>query len=153
VTGPGPLFAKTKAPAQGEPKDDLVLHTDGAARGNPGPAGAGAVLLDQKGREVATFKRYLGNATNNVAEYEALILGLTGALDLGVSTLTVKLDSELLVRQLSGAYRVKSPLLKPLHQKALALLRGFARAEVLHVPREKNRKADQLANQAIDRAG
>jgi len=153
VTGPGPLFAKAKAQARGEAKDGLVLHADGAARGNPGPAGAGAVLLDQKGQEVACFQRYLGNATNNVAEYQALILGLQGALDLGVSILTVKLDSELLVRQLSGAYRVKSPLLKPLHQKAQALLRGFARAEVLHVFREKNRRADQLANQAIDRAG
>ena len=130
----------------------LTLHTDGAARGNPGHAGAGAVLLDQKGDEVAAFKRYLGEATNNVAEYEALLLGLKGAKDMGVSALTVKLDSELLVKQLTGVYRVKSPHLKPLHKRALGLLRGFAQVDIIHVRRNLNTLADKLANQAIDEA-
>ena len=130
----------------------LTLHTDGAARGNPGHAGAGAVLLDKEGGEVAAFKRYLGKATNNVAEYEALLLGLKGARDMGVTELIVKLDSELLVKQITGVYQVKSPHLKPLHKRAQDLLKGFSRVEVLHVRRHLNKLADKLANLAIDEA-
>lgn len=130
----------------------LILHADGASRGNPGHAGAGAVLLDQNGEEIAVFKRYLGKTTNNVAEYEALLMGLKGAQDMGVATLTVKLDSELLVKQLTGAYRVKSPHLKPLHKRALDLLKGFSRVDIIHVRRDLNKLADKLANKAIDEA-
>ena len=90
-----------------------VLFSDGAARGNPGPAGAGAVLLDEQGQTLGRYKLFLGKATNNVAEYQGLILGLGKALELGVRELEARLDSELLVKQLGGQYRVKSPHLKP----------------------------------------
>ncbi|MFH1035980.1 MAG: ribonuclease HI family protein [Pseudomonadota bacterium] len=138
---PGPLD-KSSAP--------LILHADGGSRGNPGPAGAGAALLDAAGAQVAAWHRYLGKATNNVAEYQALILGLEGALDLGVSQLLVRLDSELLVRQLQGRYQVKSPLLKPLYEQARALCRRFAGIKFQHIPREQNAIADRLANLAMD---
>jgi ribonuclease HI len=131
---------------------EAVLHCDGAARGNPGPAGAGAVLLDAQGRELAHFRRFLGRATNNVAEYQALILGLQGARARGVKRLSVRLDSELLVKQLNGQYRVKSPHLKPLYSQTGSLLRGFERVDIIHVRRENNSTADRLANEAIDRA-
>jgi ribonuclease HI len=129
----------------------LVLHADGGSRGNPGPAGAGAVLTTEDGEEVAGLSRYLGRATNNVAEYQALIMGLEEARRLGCRELEVRLDSELIVRQLSGRYRVKSPHLKPLHDRARELLAGFGRVRVSHVAREHNHKADRLANQAMDR--
>jgi ribonuclease HI len=130
----------------------LILHADGASRGNPGLAGAGAVLLDQTGRQVGSFKRFLGIATNNEAEYQALLLGLEGALKLGADRLSIRLDSQLLVRQLNGQYRVKSPGLKPLYEKALRLLRDFAEVDIIHVKRNLNTEADALANQAIDEA-
>lgn len=128
----------------------LVLFADGGSRGNPGPAGAGAVLVDSAGRQVATWHRYLGHATNNVAEYQALIMGLEGVLDLGATELAVRLDSELLVRQINGAYQVKSPQLKPLYQQARALAGRFARISFQHIPREQNVVADRLANLAMD---
>jgi len=131
-------------------QEPFVLHSDGAARGNPGPAGAGAVLYDPDGREVARLHRYLGETTNNVAEYQALLLGLEAALARGVTHLAVRLDSELIVRQLQGAYRVKAPHLKPLFQQARDLLGRFQGVEVAHVPRAQNAVADKLANQAID---
>ena len=130
---------------------DLVLFADGGSRGNPGPAGAGAVLLDPDGATVEELSRFLGRTTNNVAEYEGLIMGLEAAAKRGAQTLGVRLDSELLVKQLNGQYRVKSPHLRPLYQKAKSLLDRFADAEVMHVRREFNREADRLANQAMDR--
>ena len=129
-----------------------VLHTDGAARGNPGPAGAGAFLADEDGRELGSFKLFLGKTTNNVAEYKALILGLTKALELGVRHLEARLDSELLVKQLNGQYRVKSPHLKPLYEQARDLLQRFESRTIIHVRREFNSEADRLANLAIDQA-
>ncbi len=129
------------------------LFCDGGARGNPGPAGAGAVLLDPAGGQAAALSRYLGVATNNLAEYQGLIMGLEEALAQGARELRVFADSELMVRQLNGQYQVKSPHLKPLHQKARALLARFARVEVGHVRREENSAADRLANQAMDRRG
>lgn len=134
------------------PVDEALLYTDGAARGNPGPAGAGAVLLDPRGNELAALTRYLGKATNNVAEYQALILGLEEAAIQKVRRLKVHLDSELVVRQLNGQYKVRNPHLKPLYQRVLALLRAFDQVSIIHVRREFNRRADQLANQAIDQA-
>lgn len=128
----------------------LVLFADGGSRGNPGPAGAGAVIYDDQGGELAALSKFLGRATNNVAEYQALLLGLEHAKLLGAGGLTVKLDSELLVRQINGQYRVKSPHLKPLYQKALALLRNFSPVTIIHVRREQNRRADELANRAMD---
>lgn len=129
----------------------LILFADGGARGNPGPAGAGAVLYDQAGREMAALSKYLGRATNNAAEYQALIMGLGEARRLGAGQITVKMDSELVVRQLLGRYKVKAPGLKPLYAQAKDLLQGFARVSILHIPREANRRADELANRAMDR--
>lgn len=128
----------------------LTLHTDGGSRGNPGPAGAGAVIYDGQDREVAALSRYLGRTTNNVAEYQALLLGLAEAKKLGAAELTVKMDSELIVRQLSGQYRVKAPGLKPLYAEAKQLLRSFASVNIQHVRREFNKRADELANLAMD---
>lgn len=130
-----------------------TLYSDGGSRGNPGPAGCGAVLLDPAGRQVGAWRQYLGRATNNHAEYQALILGLTQAAEMGVRQLTVLMDSELLVRQINGQYQVKSPQLKPLYQQARQLLAGFAQTKVRHVPREQNSQADALANQAMDLRG
>jgi len=128
----------------------LTLHTDGGSRGNPGPAGAGAVIYDDEGREVAALSRYLGRTTNNEAEYQALLLGLAEARRLGAARLTVKMDSELIVRQLEGQYRVKAPGLKPLYAEAKLLLKDFSSVTILHVRRNLNQRADELANQAMD---
>lgn len=128
------------------------LMVDGAARGNPGPAGCGAVVLDETGAVLKELSRSLGIATNNVAEYQGLLLGLEAVLELGGKRLCVQSDSELLVRQLNGIYRVKNRKLKVLHDKALGLLRRLEAYRITHVPREQNRRADQLANQGIDQA-
>lgn len=132
------------------PSYDLILKTDGASRGNPGHAGIGGQILSAKGDSLLTFSEYIGTTTNNVAEYRALIFGLEGALSLEGSTILVRLDSELLVRQLNGAYKVKNSGLKPLFQKAVSLLAGFKDVKIEHVFRDENREADILANQAID---
>jgi len=126
------------------------LFCDGASRGNPGPAGAGAVLSNPRGEVAAQLARYLGETTNNVAEYQALILGLREAVRLGARKLQVFADSELLVRQLNGQYRVKSPHLLPLWRLAKIELQNFEAYTVSHVPRAENRLADELANQGID---
>ena len=125
---------------------------DGAARGNPGEAGSGAVICDETGALLEEICRYLGYATNNVAEYEALLVGLEGVLRLGGRRLTIQSDSQLLVRQLTGQYRVRDEKLKKLHGKAVSLLRRFDAYRIIHVPREQNRMADRLANRAIDSA-
>ncbi len=127
-----------------------TLFADGGSRGNPGPAASGAVLFDEHGdviREVGTF---LGVATNNVAEWTGLLTGLEAALEMGVKDLQVRLDSELVVKQISGAYRVKHEGLIPLHAKAKSLLRQFAHYDVRHVPRKQNAAADALVNQVLD---
>ena len=126
------------------------LHCDGACRGNPGPAGAGMVLHDPQGRLQVRKGRYLGETTNNVAEYQALLLGLEEAQRLSVKKLRVLADSELMVKQLNGHYRVKSPHLLPLWRQALQALQQFEAYAIMHVPRENNRLADEVANQAID---
>jgi ribonuclease HI len=127
-----------------------TLRTDGGARGNPGPGGAGFVLEDESGAVVRRGGRYLGSVTNNVAEYAALIWGLETALDHGVQRLRVCADSELVVRQMNGIYRVKNEGLKPLFASAQKLVKCFASAEVTHVRREQNAAADELANLAMD---
>ena len=127
-----------------------LLRCDGASRGNPGPAGAGIVLFDPQGRLQTQTGRYLGETTNNVAEYQALLLGLAEALRLGVKKLRVLADSELIVKQLTGRYRVKSPHLIPLWRKALNALKKFESWAIAHVPREENHLADEAANRAID---
>jgi ribonuclease HI len=126
------------------------LFTDGAARGNPGPAGAGAVIVNIDGHIVAKVGKFLGDATNNVAEYMGLILGLKRAKAMGIKELDVLADSELLVKQLSGEYAVKADHLKPLHLEAETLLKGFAEVSVRHIPREENEAADAMSNRAID---
>ncbi|MBM9537310.1 ribonuclease HI family protein [Desulfobulbus alkaliphilus] len=129
------------------------LFTDGASRGNPGQAGAGAVLLDEKGAETATVSTYLGICTNNVAEYQALLLGLKKALQHGCTELTIALDSELIVRQLQGRYQVKNQTLRVLFAEVQQLLARFDRWSVSHVPRAENARADQLANRGIELEG
>ena len=125
---------------------------DGASRGNPGDAGCGAVIFDETGRVIQELCRYLGRATNNVAEYEGLLMGLEEVLRLGGKRLRVESDSELLVRQLNGLYRVKAEKLIQLHRKASGLLRRLETCRIIHVRREQNRLADQLANRGIDTA-
>lgn len=131
----------------------LVIHTDGAARGNPGPAGAGAVLRRASGELVEEASRYLGRATNNVAEYGALILALERAREHGAREIEIRADSELLVRQMSGEYKIKNEALKELAARAHEIARSFKRVAYVHVRREYNRDADRLANRAIDEAG
>ena len=131
----------------------LRLHVDGASRGNPGEAGFGIHVTTLEGSTVASLYGYLGRATNNVAEYQALLHGLRFALERGARAVEVYSDSELLVRQLAGRYRVKNPGLQPLFREASALLARFASARVSHVPRERNREADALANRAVDERG
>jgi ribonuclease HI len=126
-----------------------ILRTDGGSRGNPGPAGAGFVI-ECGGEIVARGGRFLGSVTNNVAEYEALIWGLENVSAMGFATVTVYADSELLVKQVNGQYRVKNEGLKPLFAKAVKLLRTFASFKVAHVRREQNTEADEMANQAMD---
>ena len=126
------------------------LFTDGAARGNPGPAGAGAVIVNVDGHIVAKVGKFLGDTTNNVAEYMGLILGLKRAKAMGIKELDVLADSELMVKQLTGEYAVKAEHLKPLHLEAEALLKGFAEVNVRHIPREENVAADAMSNRAID---
>jgi ribonuclease HI len=128
----------------------LTIHTDGAARGNPGPAGAGAFIQDEQGAVVSEDCRYLGEATNNVAEYEALLLGLERARELGARQLEIRTDSQLVVRQLTGQYRVRNPVLQRLHARVRQLADEFESVAYRHVPREQNGEADRLANRAID---
>lgn len=129
-----------------------TLYADGAARGNPGPAGSGALLLDEQGRRIAELTLALGHATNNVAEYRALILGLEEALRRGIDEIEVRMDSLLVVRQMQGRWKIKHPRLRPLALQAGALLAAFPRRSIDHVPREENVEADRLANRAIDEA-
>ena len=128
----------------------LRIHTDGAARGNPGPAGAAALLYDDAGNCVAEETRYLGTATNNVAEYQAFLLGLERAMKLGASSVEVVTDSELMARQWSGEYRVKNKVLRPLYEQAKEVARALGSVEVRHVRRGENTAADAAANRAID---
>jgi ribonuclease HI len=127
----------------------VVLRTDGGSRGNPGPAGAGFVI-ERDGEIICRGGRFIGSHTNNVAEYEALIWGLENVTALGHRSVTVYADSELLVKQVNGQYRVKNEGLKPLFARALKLLRGFDTFKVAHVRREQNTEADEMANQAMD---
>ncbi len=132
------------------PEGHHVIHADGASRGNPGPSGAGAVLASPSGEVVAELRRFLGHATNNVAEYEALILGLEAAKEHGAAAVIARMDSELVVRQVIGSYQVKNLALKRLHARVLVLAHGFPRFAIEHVPRAENAAADRLANEAID---
>ena len=129
----------------------MVAHIDGGARGNPGPAGYGVLIEDQAGRRVAGLSQYLGNRTNNYAEYSGLLAALEYALAHGPKALKVISDSELLVRQIKGVYKVRNAALLELYQKAQQLIRQMEWFEIGHVLRESNREADRLANEAMDR--
>jgi ribonuclease HI len=128
----------------------LVVHVDGGARGNPGPAAAAAVVSDPDGQVLDEATELLGDATNNVAEYRALLLGLQRALALGATEVEVVNDSELVAKQVEGAYKVKHAGLKPLHSQAVASLRAFERWTIRSVPRAQNAHADGLVNAALD---
>jgi ribonuclease HI len=129
---------------------DVVVHTDGAARGNPGPAGIGVQITTADGEVLAEIAEGLGETTNNVAEYTAAIRGLERAAELGATEVTLRTDSQLLVNQLTGVYRVKTPHLQPLHERVRSLAAGFRRVTYEHVPRERNTDADRLANEGVD---
>lgn len=129
----------------------LRLHADGGSRGNPGPAGIGVVITDERGQVLKRLSTFIGRATNNVAEYAALIEGLEAALEYEPAAVTVFMDSELVVRQINGQYRVRKPDLQPLYGRAKRLLARIPETRVQHVPRERNQGADRLANEAMDR--
>ena len=129
---------------------DLIVHIDGGARGNPGPAGAGVIIQDESGSLVHEAGYFLGRQTNNAAEYHALLRGLQRTAACAPDRVTIYSDSELLVRQITGEYRVKSPLLAKLFEQAQLLLVQIGRWSIRHVRREQNRRADELANMAMD---
>jgi ribonuclease HI len=129
-----------------------VVHVDGGARGNPGPAAIGVVVSDSGGTVLDELGETIGEATNNVAEYEALITGALRARDLGATEVELVNDSELVAKQVLGQYKVKQPHLRPLHKRALEVLEGFDRWTVRSVKREQNADADALVNQALDAA-
>ena len=130
----------------------LVIHVDGGSRGNPGPAAVAAVLSTPDGEVVADAKETIGVASNNVAEYKALLLGLERARELGASEVEVVNDSELIQKQINGQYKVKHPDMKPLYAQSLEALKAFDAWQVRSVPRAQNKDADALVNQALDAA-
>ena len=142
------LFAAGPAKA---PEHYLIAHSDGGARGNPGPAGYGVSIADEAGRKVAGLSHYLGHQTNNFAEYQGLIAALEYAIEHGHKALKVVSDSELLVRQIKGVYKVKNSTLRDLHTRALQLIAQLDWFSIAHALREHNREADRLANEAMDK--
>ncbi|MBI4465152.1 MAG: ribonuclease HI family protein [Acidobacteria bacterium] len=132
------------------PPSELIAYIDGGSRGNPGPAGFGVVIQDAQGRTLETFSGFLGRATNNVAEYEALLAALEYASRQQSQSLKIYCDSELVTKQMQGLYRVQSPDLRPLHERARQLARHLSSFSIQHVPRAQNQLADRLANQAMD---
>jgi probable phosphoglycerate mutase len=134
------------------PQPEVVVHIDGASRGNPGPAAYAVVMESSGGSALAAFSKYLGEATNNYAEYQALLAALEYALECQHRRIRVLTDSELLARQIRGQYKVKHAALKPLHEQARRLIARLEAFSIEHVPREQNREADRLANQALDAA-
>jgi len=127
----------------------VSVFIDGASRGNPGPSGIGVVLKEGE-KEVRDLYKFIGEATNNIAEYTAAIHGLQEALRLGYTEVLLHMDSELVAKQLNGEYRVKNENIRPLFQKATEIINGFERVDVRHIGREKNKEADKLANKAIN---
>jgi len=144
-------FKPLLEPHDSPPDHYLVAHSDGGARGNPGPAGYGVVIKDQAGRKVAALGEYLGHQTNNFAEYQGLIAALEYALEHGPRALKLISDSELLVRQIKGVYKVKNPTLQDLHARAKELIAKLEWFSIGHALREHNQEADRLANEAMDR--
>jgi len=126
------------------------IYVDGAARGNPGIAGIGIAIKDAEGKNIRQLYKFIGQTTNNIAEYTALIYALQEALILGLKDIVIHSDSELLVKQLTGEYKVKNLSLKAHHEQFLHLKTGFDKVEIRHIGREDNKEADKLANQALD---
>ena len=131
----------------------IYLYTDGGSRGNPGPAGIGIIILDGAKKKIKESFKYIGETTNNIAEYSALIHGLEEAFALNADEVIVNLDSELIVKQLNGEYKVKDAGMKELFGKALDILKRFGSFEIKHIDRAKNKEADKLVNKAINLAG
>ncbi|HEY4427447.1 MAG TPA: ribonuclease HI family protein [Solirubrobacteraceae bacterium] len=129
-----------------------IVHVDGGARGNPGPAAAASVISTPSGEVIDEHAEPIGRATNNVAEYRALLLGLQRARELGASEVEIVGDSELIAKQVQGLYKVKHEAMRPLHQQAMAALRSFDRWSIRTVPRAQNARADSLVNAALDEA-
>src|SRR5579872_1298477 len=146
-SGTKPLFETRETP----PLHYLIAHSDGGARGNPGPAGFGVVIKDETGKKVAALSEYLGHQTNNFAEYQGLIAALEYAIQHGPKALKLISDSELLVRQIKGIYKVKNPTLQDLHARAKELIAKLDWFSIGHAFREQNQEADQLANEAMDK--
>jgi ribonuclease HI len=150
MTGPKP--AADAAPPSGVRPEHLILYVDGACSGNPGPCGSAAILKSPDGTTLLERARAFGPATNNVAEYQAVILGLELAAELMPRRLTIRSDSELMVRQLAGEYKIKAEHLRPLYNQALRLLKPFESVDIQHIPRELNTEADKLSKVAVDKA-
>jgi len=152
-TLPPPKAARGAGPKRRSPAGvrEAVLYVDGASRGNPGPSSIGAILRLPSGEELFSMGKKIGRATNNVAEYRAVLEGIKLARELGVRALTVRLDSELVMKQLTGKYRIKSADLEPLAREIAGEIPAFARCSFEHVPRGENREADRLANEALNR--
>ncbi len=148
ATGPAKRPAKKKTKKSGGL--ELVAYADGGSRGNPGKAACAAIICDAEGAELLRRARLLGRTTNNVAEYEAVILALALCRQLGGRDITLRLDSELVVRQVEGTYKVKHPELQRLHADVQELMGGFDSIEIEHVPREQNKNADALVNAALE---
>ncbi len=130
--------------------DKLIIYSDGGARGNPGDAGIGVAIYDKDGNIIREISRYIGTQTNNVAEYYALVRGLEEAVSLGAKSVDIFMDSELVVKQVMGEYRVKNEGLRPFYEIVRACLGRFENWSINHVPREKNKVADRLVNCGID---
>ena len=128
----------------------VIICTDGAARGNPGPAAIGATVKDAKGNLIASVSRHIGVTTNNQAEYQAIIAALEKAISLGASHVELKSDSELVVKQINGRYKVKKAALRPLYQEIVQLIGSLEGFTIAYIPRQQNREADKLANKALD---
>jgi ribonuclease HI len=129
---------------------EVVINADGGSRGNPGPAGIGAVVVSPDGRVLAEIAEGIGHTTNNVAEYKAVIAGLARARELGATRVKVRADSKLVIEQMKGTWKVRQAHLQPLRDEARRLASGFERVNYEHVPRERNKAADALANKAMD---
>ena len=129
--------------------EKVIIFTDGASRGNPGPAAIAAIIQDETGKPIASLARRIGTTTNNEAEYRAIIAALQKAVSLGAREVELKSDSELVVRQINGSYRVKAPALKPLYQQVKKLQGFVERLTITHISRRQNTKADRLANKAL----
>jgi probable phosphoglycerate mutase len=147
----GNLFADPTPSAAGAPSPRFTAHCDGGSRGNPGPSGYGAVIEDAKGHVVAELSEFLGIQTNNYAEYSGLLGVLRWSVEHNVKYLRVVSDSELMVKQMQGKYKVASPILKPLFEEARKLSRNIASFEIRHTLRGGNKQADKLANDAMDK--